>query len=186
MLWSYLGSIASVITAIVATIALIPVVKSLVQADRNLRFSIYNEVFEMLEKHREEKEAFDAMIISNEHFNIMEDLSEEERQKYYKLARLYDRWGQLVLHGVLPIDFILDFYSRPLMLTWKAMHPYIETLRRIRVQPGHMAKFQFLAEEACNYRGGRYSGSYEFQKPKPLSMKHLWNRCKHVGQSISK
>ena len=88
-----IGAIASIITAIVAIFGIYPIIKNLIQADKNLRFLIYKEIFEMFERHREEKEAFDQLILSNKKFNIMEDLSEDERKRYYKLARLYDRWG---------------------------------------------------------------------------------------------
>lgn len=185
MLLSDIGAIASIITAVtaiitatVAIITLFPLAKSLLQADRNLRFSIYTEVFEMVEQHREEYEELDALIFSKKGFNIMEDISEDERKKFYKLARLYDRWGQFVIDGLLPIDFILDYYSRPLMQTWEAMGPYIEIQRRTRNQPGHMAKFHFLADEAKKYRENRYPGSYEFQKPKRLSVSNLWIQFK--------
>ena len=41
-----------------------------------------------------------------------------ERNNLDNLARSYDLLGVLVKHGVAPVEFVMDLYSRPLVSGW--------------------------------------------------------------------
>ena len=68
------------------------------------------------------------------------------------MAREFDNLGLLVMHCVIPLDFVLDYYSRPLVQAWPRLKEYIICVRNERKQPGHMKMFKNLAIAAKKHR----------------------------------
>jgi hypothetical protein len=68
-------------------------------------------------------------------------------EKLLLLARAFDTAGLLVKFGVLPVDLLFNFYSRPIVTTWVCMEPVVRARRMNEIieQPGHMRMFEILA-----------------------------------------
>jgi hypothetical protein len=148
------GHIASIITALVALIGVYPLFKSLWNAERNLRFQVFRDVLELMEDSHTERQLLEKKISETE-FNV-DNATDEERRSYERIIRTWDKLGLLVKHGVVPLDFVLDFYSRPLVLSWRYLEPLVIKKRLKRKQPGHRIKFEILAKLAQQDRQKNY------------------------------
>lgn len=85
--------------------------------------------------------------------------------------------GVLVKHGVAPVDFVMDFYSRPLVKGWQYLEPMIAAERRSRKQPGHMRKFQVLAAGAREHRRLAYPDERSFDPHNEVTIEwESWKR----------
>jgi hypothetical protein len=68
----------------------------------------------------------------------------------------------LVKYGTVPLEFVVDYYSRPIVVTWHRLQPWIEEERKKRNQPGHMRLFELLAIHAKKHRDLEHSGEETF------------------------
>ena len=167
------GAIASIATALIALIGLY----SLILAGRSLRSTVYFQVLEMMEQTRDERHILEELIPANAAINDFNKLTEPQIKQLDRLARNYDKLGLLVKHHTVPLSFVLDFYSRPLVVGWHRMAPYINTVRATRNQANHMAKFEELAIKAKQYRDKYHPGEESFSLHTERDKKwHVWRR----------
>ncbi|MFC1792726.1 hypothetical protein ACFL3Q_03975 [Planctomycetota bacterium] len=141
--------------------------KGIIEAERASRIQALRQIFDLLEECRKERHLLEDKIAANPSFDVL-TASPAEKLSFDKLARSYDILGALVKHGVAPIEFVMDFYSRPLVKGWIYLEPMVAEERRTRKQPGHMLKFQILATGAAKYRKGVYPNEQSFDSPKEL------------------
>ena len=178
LIWHLLNLVVSaiLITALIAAVGIYPIYRSLRQNERGLRFQVYYNVLEMIEKHRPERHLIDEKLKDSVPF---ERLSDDEKERLNYLARAYDKLGILIKYGVVPLEFALDFYGRPLVVAWKYLESHVRDVRTIRQQSGHMKKFELLAIEAQKYREENFPGEETFlmSKEHPKSWeKSRWHR----------
>jgi hypothetical protein len=110
--------------------------------------------------------------------------SSAHKNELHELARACDMAGHLVKHRLISAELLFDFYSRPLVVTWKFLEPYIEERRRNPAlpQPGHMLQFQILATGAALYRKKKHPAELVFPTKPKIEMlwrawtKGTWNR----------
>jgi len=176
-----LAHIAMIFLAVVAVIGIYYWFKSLRQFSENLmlsrkgilenkrasRIQALRHILELMEDCRGERHLLEESIAADPKYNVLK-ASETDENKLDKLARSYDKLGALVKHGVAPIEFVMDFYSRPLVKGWQYLEPMISAERRKREQPGHMLKFQILAAGALEYRRRVYPSERSFDIPKEV------------------
>jgi hypothetical protein len=172
-----IGAIASIVTTIIAVIGIYPVFRSLRQSERSLRFGVYIKILEMLEATREARHLLYDKVPKQPNTASLDTLSSDEVEKMDELARTFDKLGLLVKHGVVPLDFVLDFYSRPLVVAWHRLEPHITAERRKRNQPGHMVKFEMLAIEAKKHRDRYHPGEETFNlTDEQMSRWQMWRK----------
>lgn len=184
------ASIATIVLAIVASIGIYPWFKSLKQFRHNLtlaqksntaserasRIQTLQYVLHIMEDCRDARHVLEEKIAANPQFDVL-TAPNNEKKCLDTLARSYDKLGALVKHGVAPIDFVMDFYSRPLVKGWQYLEPLITQERRKRNQPGHMLKFQILAGGAMQYRSNVYPNERSFDLPKEIQLDwETWSR----------
>lgn len=157
-----LASVAGIITMLIAVISVYPLFKSLRQYERNLRFQVYKDVLTMLECVREERYLLEDKTTADPEFDVLK-LDEEGRKPFYELARAYDKLGLLIKHGVVPLEFVLDYYSKPIVSAWKYLEPFVQEVRRQKRRPGYWKKFQRLAMQAKEYRKRIYPQEQTFE-----------------------
>jgi hypothetical protein len=161
-----IGDIISILLLCSATAGIFLTIRQVSQSERSLRFNVYYQAIEMLEKTRAARHLLYEKIPKDaSNFNFG-DLNKEEMEQLDELARTYDKLGLLVKHKVIPLNFILDFYSRPIILTWSRLEPYIIAERKKRMQPAHMKMFQLLAINVLKHStedigGETFTGSAE-------------------------
>lgn len=76
-----------------------------------------------------------------EHWPWSDDVSEE---KLNKLCRAFDTIGLMVRLGVMPVDIVATYFSRPTLMTWLKCAPFIRARRRFSKHPGFRWHFEFL------------------------------------------
>lgn len=171
------GAVASIVTVIVAVIGVYPLFHSLKQTERALRFDVYYQVLEMLEKTRQARHLLYDNVPQEPSDTSLSQLSPQEIEQLDEFARTCDKLGLLVKHGVVPLDFVLDFYSRPLVIAWHRLEPHVTAERRKRNQPGHMVKFEMLAIEAKKHRDSDHPGEETFNlTPEQTSRWRVWRK----------
>jgi hypothetical protein len=114
----------------------------------------------------------------NKKFDILQASSKTQRE-LHELARACDMAGHLVKHRLISDEFLFDFYSRPLVVTWQYLEPYIEQKRNNPAlrQPGHMLQFQILATGAALYRKKKHPAESIFQtKPEIENLWRAWKK----------
>lgn len=156
--------IATLIAAIVAIVGIPLTYWRIRLADRSLRGEAYFRILEMMEATREHRHLLEQKL-SEPNLQSFNSLSDGEKEMLDHLARTYDKLGLLVKHRAVPLSFILDFYSRPLVVAWHKLAPHIRSVRYERKQPGHMVKFEMLAIAAKMHRDKFHKGEESF----PLS-----------------
>lgn len=167
--------ITSVVTIAVLIIGFYPIKRSLKQQERSLRFGVYYQVIEMMEKTREFRRKIERDIKIGKTLEYFNNLEEEEKDQFDEVARTFDKLGLLVKHGVVPLDFVMDFYSRPIVGTWLRMQDYIKSQREVKKQPGHMKKFEELALLAKEHRVKYHTSEETFESDaKPPNWPQLW------------
>jgi len=173
----FLGTVASIVTAIIAAVGVLPLYITLRQTERSLRFDAYARTHEMLERHRDARKLLgqiglehadkplrplDLKALKESAEEESEEESEKESEKESEakrklrqldeLARVFDRLGLMVRIRALPIEFVHEFYTSSLVLAWYHLGPGIEELRVDRKQPTHMWEFEMLAVDAMKWR----------------------------------
>ena len=157
-----IAAVARIVTALIAIIGIYPLFRRLVQSERSLRFGVYHQILEMLEKTRQARHLLYDKVPSEPSATSLNALSPDELSQLDDLARTFDKLGVLVKHSVVPLDFVMDFYSRPIVVAWHRLEPLITEERRKRSQPGHMIKFEMLAIEAKKHRDEHHEGEETF------------------------
>jgi hypothetical protein len=156
-------NIATIAAAIIALICAYPLFRNLVASERNLRSKVFFDTLMLLEgkdnevrrlRHILEGE-LETSRASGKPFDVLTATSGIQTN-LDQLAREYDKVGLLVKHNVVPIDFLFDFYSRPIILAWRYVNPLINKVRIVREQKSHMVKFEVLAIGAALYRKKKY------------------------------
>jgi len=151
--------------------------RSIIEAERASRVQALRHVFDTMEQCREQRHLLEEKIAADLNFDIMK-ASDSERNNLDNLARSYDLLGVLVKHGVAPVEFVMDFYSRPLVRGWQYLEPMVSAERRKRKQPGHMRKFQVLAAGAREYRRIVYPDERSFDPLKEVADEwESWKRA---------
>ena len=145
-------------------------------SERSLRANVYFRILEMLEKLRDARHLLEAKL-TKPNLQQFDALDESDRKTLDGLARAYDQLGLLVKHGAVPLDFVMDFYSRPLVVAWNRLSPHVRRIRDERGQPGHMVKFEMLAIEAKIHRDKHHSKEESFALSKEDRKKwKTWKR----------
>lgn len=169
---------ANIATVVLAVVALLGVVywvitarqlrqnltlsrRSIIEAERASRVQALRHIFDTMEQVRDQRHLLEGKIAAYPDFDILV-ASDQEKYELDRLARSYDMLGVLVKHGVAPMEFVMDFYSRPLVRGWQYLEPMISAERRKRKQPGHMRKFQVLAAGAREHRRIAYPDERSF------------------------
>jgi len=176
-------NIATVIAATAAVLSLPQLFRNLRLSERSLRSKVYFDVLELMEgkdgevrdlRHVLEKE----LLRAKQESRMFDILSADQglQQKLDQLARAYDKVGLLVKHGVVPSEFLFDFYSCPILVAWSTIWPLIDRVRKDRVQKSHMLKFEILAIGAALYREKKYGAKPEFSIS--IEDKAKWNKWK--------
>lgn len=162
-----LRDIASIITCIVALFGIFPLIRNLTATEKNLRSKVFFDTLSLLDgkdyEIRKLRHILDDHIkTAAETGKVFDILSakKEEQDELDKLARSYDQVGLLVKHGVVPTDFLFDFYSKPISKAWTYIRPLFN--KRREKQPGHMLKFEILAIGAALYRQNKYQEKPDF------------------------
>jgi len=153
--------IATIVTFLVVTVGLIPIVINLISTSKNLKSKVFLDTLNLLDGKYHEirgiRHKLDDYLENAEKtgtkFDIL-SIKKEDRDKFDRLARTFDQVGLLVKHGVIPIDFLFDFYSKPVIKAWTHIRPMFDVKRK--KQPGHMLKFEILAIGAALYRKNKY------------------------------
>lgn len=149
---------ATTMLAAVAIIGVYSHFRTLRNTERSLRFQMGRTIVDMLEEVRGERHLFYEKIPLHPSLADFKKLSDDEREKLDRLARKFDAIGQLAKYGFVPYYFVMDFYARPIVRSWDGLKCYIQDQREQRDQPGHMFKFEKLAELARKYLEGRQPG----------------------------
>jgi hypothetical protein len=125
-------------------------------------FDIYKTVFEMIDEEgmREARHyvqddmEMDAYSAEKENWLEIESPAKHrgedwklDKERAERVARAFDRLGLMVREGRVPINMVARFYSRPTLLCWQKLSPYIRTQRQKRKQPGHMWEWENLVFE---------------------------------------
>jgi len=139
--------------------------RSVIEAERASRIQALRHVFDIMEQYRDQRHLLEEKIAADPDFDVMK-ASDSEKNNLDTLARSYDMLGVLVKHGVAPVEFVMDFYSRPLVRGWQYLKPMVRTEQRNRKQPGHMQKFKVLAAGACEHRRTAYPDERSFDPSK--------------------
>jgi hypothetical protein len=196
-----LRNIATLVAACVALIGVWPVFRNLRASERNLRSKVYLDTLSLLEGKDNEVRALRKKLDAElqkarpaqgggttpvQAFNVLK-ASPDIQKDLDQLARVYDKVGLLVKHGVVPTDFLFDFYSCPIILAWQHIKPLVAKERdsRLPPQPNHMLKFEILAIGAALYRQTKYGDTPPFAIG--LRETALWNRWRpwRVGPSTA-
>jgi len=135
--------------------------RSVIEAEHASRIQALRHVLDIMEQYREQRHLLEEKIAADPDFDVMK-VSDSEKKNLDTLARSYDMLGVLVKQGVAPVEFVMDFYSRPLVRAWQYLEPMVRTEQRNRKQPGHMHKFEVLAVGACEHRRTAYPGELSF------------------------
>jgi hypothetical protein len=98
-------------------------------------------------------------------------MHEHDIKQLDEMARSFDKVGLLVEHKILPIAFIFDFYSFPVVVAWHRLEPYIESERISKVLPYHMIMFERLALRTKEYRDKHNLGGETFTTSLELTKK---------------
>jgi hypothetical protein len=135
---------------------------SLQLAERSLRYDAYTGTIDRLEKHREARHILYDDVPKQPSAAGIIALDAKKLRKLDAMLREFDALGLLVKHGVVPLGFVMDFYSRPLVVAWHRLEPHITEERRKRGQPGHMKKLEMLALFAKKHRDAEHPDEETF------------------------
>jgi hypothetical protein len=166
-----LGTLASVITAVIGLPGIILLYISVRHAERSLRADVYDQAFNMLETTRQGRHLLYYKVPKETNAEFFEQLSSEEMKLLDEVARSFDKIGLLIEHKVLPEEFIFDFYSFPVVVAWHRLLPYIESERMKRELPLHMIMFERLAVKTKAFRDRNNLGGETFIPNHKLSKK---------------
>lgn len=180
------GIIVGILTVVILWISLYPTLRSLKDQERSLRFGVCYQVMEMVEHTRPMRHRIQNVKIKKdakpedvreEMRKFYDTLTKEDKEKFDEVARTFDKLGILVKQGVVPKDFVIDFYSRPIVVTWNRMQYYIKEERDDRPQKRHMKKFEELALFAKEHRDKEHEGEETFTSNEELpDWRKIWKK----------
>jgi hypothetical protein len=172
--------VALIAAALIGYRTLAASAKSLEQSERSQRFGVYTKVMDLLEapSPREGWHIVRDLSKGDTTWNSqIEDLDEDKLKKVDGFARELDKVGLLVKHGVVPLNFVLDYDSRVIVVGWNRLQERIKDQRERHGQPGHRLKFQELAYYAKLQRDKQYPGQETFQltpNDRPPEWSEIW------------
>src|SRR5205085_10039998 len=102
---------------------------------------------------------------------FFEQMHVDDIKQLDEVARSFDKVGLLVEHKILPIEFIFDFYSFPVVVAWHRLEPYIASERTRRGLPYHMIMFERLAIRTKEYRDTNNLGGESFSTSRKVTKK---------------
>ena len=112
-------------------------------------------------------------------FNLPDGLDKQELEAQvgarmgdlYVVLTTLESMGVLVYRREIPIDMVDDFFSGPIVLTWRKCGPYIQALRRETGRETIAEWVQWLAE--------RFGDMEREQEPAPAYIAHRdWRRAR--------
>lgn len=177
-------NIATVAACIIALIGVYPLIKNLIANQKSLRAKVFFDSFNLLEGQNGELRDLREKLRSE----VKNDTDQQKKfdilikpvplqKEFDKLGRSYDKIGLLVKHGVVPVSFLFDFYSDPIIKAWQHLSPYYIKIRTDRKQYGHMLKFEILATGAALYRMKKKKETPPFDiTPKNKKMWDKWKK----------
>jgi hypothetical protein len=74
--------------------------------------------------------------------------TEQDRKAAERVCHTYDAVGQMVRHGMLPIEYIIDSWGDSLRRTWTILKPLVSEYRSEREAPETWDDYEYLAIEA--------------------------------------
>lgn len=152
------GSAAAALFTLLAALSIVVAIQSLKSSERAARFDVFTAILSLLEPYRSARHLVERRLAAGASADDFKRLCRKDRETLDDLARAYDQVGLLVKHGTVPLEFLLDFYSRPLVVAWNRLGNHLMRERRRRRQPGHMKKFETLAWLANGHRRKSHSG----------------------------
>jgi hypothetical protein len=174
-------NIATVAASLIALIGVYPLVMNLIANQRSLRAKVFFDSFNLLEgqngelRDLREKLRSEIKKDTDQHLKFDILVKPDTLQKELdKLGRSYDKIGLLVKHSVVPVSFLFDFYSDPIIKAWQYLSPYYIKIRNDRNQYGHMLKFEILATGAALYRMKKKKETPPFEITP--ENKRMWNK----------
>jgi len=142
-----IGTISSIVTAVIALVSVYPLFRSLSHSEQSLRFGVYYQILEMIEETREFRHYLYERIPEEPMGFDFSQFTSEDIDKFDKVARSFDKLGLFVKYKLIPMQFVVDVYGYPIILTWRRLCPYIYAERIKRSQPDHYITFEILASE---------------------------------------
>jgi hypothetical protein len=152
-------TVISFIACLVGIVSLRFVYVNVKTAQKALRAKIFIDVLTILEG--KDNEVRDMRLALNEKVRLLPNYDAGHSEikgdvdKFHALARSYDKIGLLVKHGAIPVEFLFEFYSAPILMAWKHTRGLVFKERAIRKQEGHMRLFETLAAGAAIHRNRR-------------------------------
>lgn len=145
---SLISAVAACVTAVAAT----AVIFQIRQGKRHMRFDVYQRVVEMMEKTGRTRTHLREVVKAEAPLQDWLELTPRNFERFRGLVRTYDELGLIVKHGVVPLRFLLDLYSRPIVEAWHRLEPAMMKEGAGRPQCGHRRKFAILAMAAKAHR----------------------------------
>lgn len=149
-LWTMVLAVATIALALATSLLVFFASKELRRNERNTRFNVYKSVMDMLEVTKDEREKINKAINLKKSEKVKS--SDYDKIEYEIIIRHWDQLAYLVKLKVVPKDFVLDYYSLPIVTSWVFLFPIIENERREQNRPNYRKKFEDLAKEADKWR----------------------------------
>lgn len=162
------------VSCVVGIASLVFVIVNVRIAQKAHRAKIFIDVLTILEG--KDNEIRNMRIALNEKIRLFPNYDagsseiKEDIDKFHALARSYDKIGLLVKNGAIPINFLFQFYSSPILLAWEHTKGMLIKERKARKQEGHMQLFEILATGAALYRNQQFGSDIP-----PELIKHIKN-----------
>lgn len=160
------GSIAAAIIASFGLYSLKLASTSIKQTEHSLRFSVYDGIIKMCDEKRNDRHfLYDKVSPETPSAESVIELKDPGAvEKIDGVARTFDDLGVLVKNGAVPLEFVFDYYSAPIVVTWHRLQPYVDYLRNTKKkQLGHMKKFEILAIYCKKHRDKEHPGEETFK-----------------------
>lgn len=141
-----------VIAALAAFQQLQYISEQVAASERSLRFQIYRDLLNMIDEFRTDRHRIQEDFPEDTTSFDFDSLSQDQLEQLERVCRPFDTLGMLVAQGVVPLNFVLDFHTRGIVVVWHRLAPYINLLRQKRNQSTLMRQFQMLAIEAKQHR----------------------------------
>lgn len=164
-------------------------------------------VYKLRSKDDKDTKSIDDLI-KNEHwaekdFDKLEGEKDFDKWKKHKdwvekVTRSFDQLGLLVREGKVPINLLAQFYASPVLRCWFSLTPYIDEVRTIREQKGHLWEWENLIISVVipSLRSGngvweginehdelqKYIDKVEYEWPKMLNRDLTYNPSSHFWE----
>ncbi len=169
-----LSQVIQGVATCVAAVAACAVFWQIRQGERHLRFDVYKRVVEMLEETGSLRRQLRDTVSKDSLPKTWSDFKPDDAKAFKGLVQTYDELGLLVKHGSVPIAFVVDLYSRPLVEAWHRLGPCVMVESTARGQAGHRNKFAVLALAAKAHRDESHPDEETFEITTELIAR--WNR----------